>query len=120
MFYSILASKLKQAAFYRPKLVWFINKTKICSVGGKYSNKSGKIAILTGLEIVMLSHTILFVENEGTYHIFFFIISCFSLHACLCSPFSHVLGMNELVAAVVALFTQKTSHIYKTDIAICL
>lgn len=73
-----------------------------------------------GLEIVMLSHTILFVENEGTYHIFFFIISCFSLHVCLCSPFSHVLGMNGFVAAVVALFTQKTSHIYKTDIAICL
>ena len=46
---------------------------------------------------------------------FFFIISCFSPHACLCSPFSHVLGMNGLVAAVVALFTEKTSHIYKTD-----
>ena len=59
-----------------------------------------------GLEIVLLSHTILFVENEGTCHIFFFIISCFSLHACLCSPFSHVLGMNGFVAAVVALFTQ--------------
>ena len=69
----------------------------------------------------MLPCKILFVENEGMYHIiFFFIISCFSLHACLCSPFSHVLGMNGLVAAVVALFTEKTSHIYKTDIAICL
>ena len=61
----------------------------------------------------MLSHTILFIENEGTYHIinFFFIISCFSLHACLCSPFSNVLGIKGVAAADVVLFTKKTSHI---------
>lgn len=60
-----------------------------------------------GLEIVMLSHTILFVENEGTYryHIFFSLSPVFPyMHVCALLSVMFLVWMDLLLQLLLFLF----------------